>query len=471
MLKFKDFSGDVALRGLLAVSLIATLSLSCFLELPSAGPQGGGDDGPTDNGGGSYTHNFGGWYAVIDATCFESGQERRDCACGTSEIRAISPLTGSACNTRAGRDAVVPANAISISSFQDLCKIGHDAAYPLSANYVLTADIDASSSRTMNGGQGFLPIGGSGDYSGITGAFYGKGYEIKGLYINRPNAENVGLFKYSTGTINGVHLVDGHVVGNNSVGGLVGGNNGLIISSSFSGYVEGTGGSYCGGLTGFGYSGDGNGIVDSYFAGTVTSSGSSVGGLAATSFAPITRSYFTGTAKGNSTAGGLLGSAWSTITDSYVIGSVTGSRNVGGLIGMVYSDEASINRSDSAAPVNGNTTGGGGLVGSGFQEAPVINSYWDVNASGQSSSHFGGTGKTTAEMKNSSTYAGWDFSSTWQISDDNYPHLRALGHTATLPRFKTATPVAFGMPKAGEWFNPETERARDIAEDFAGRRQ
>ena len=50
----------------------------------------------------------------------------------------------------------------------------------------------------------------------------------------------------------------------------------------------------------------------------------------------------------------------------------------------------------------------GGLVG-GFG-GPVYNSFWDVETSGQSFSA-GGTGKTTADMQNTSTFleAGWDF--------------------------------------------------------------
>jgi hypothetical protein len=65
----------------------------------------------------------------------------------------------------------------------------------------------------------------------------------------------------------------------------------------------------------------------------------------------------------------------------------------------------------------------------------VRNSFWDIETSGQSTSA-GGTGKTTAEMKNLATFAGavWDIVAvdhgetnpayTWNIVDgETYPFL------------------------------------------------
>jgi hypothetical protein len=56
----------------------------------------------------------------------------------------------------------------------------------------------------------------------------------------------------------------------------------------------------------------------------------------------------------------------------------------------------------------------------------VVNSFWDVETSGTSSSA-GGTGKTTAEMMTESTFtdAGWDFVEVWHIGENQtYPFLR-----------------------------------------------
>jgi hypothetical protein len=77
--------------------------------------------------------------------------------------------------------------------------------------------------------------------------------------------------------------------------------------------------------------------------------------------------------------------------------------------------------------VGGFLNAAGGLLGSGKPE--IASCYWDAQTSGLSvSAGTGAEGKTTAEMKQKSTYAGWDFSSVWDISG-GYPYLRALGKT------------------------------------------
>lgn len=83
----------------------------------------------------------------------------------------------------------------------------------------------------------------------------------------------------------------------------------------------------------------------------------------------------------------------STVTNSYATGTVNGSGNqVGGLVGYQYSSS-------------------------------TINSYYDKETTGQTSSA-GGTGKTTAEMKNKDTYVDWNFDTIWEIESDQYPTLR-----------------------------------------------
>jgi len=84
--------------------------------------------------------------------------------------------------------------------------------------------------------------------------------------------------------------------------------------------------------------------------------------------------------------------------------------------------------------VTGNSSVGG-LVGWNY-EGTVSNSFWDTKTSGQATSD-GGTGKTTAEMKNITTFSGaeWDIITVnslgernpayiWNIVDDEtYPFL------------------------------------------------
>jgi PKD repeat protein len=53
----------------------------------------------------------------------------------------------------------------------------------------------------------------------------------------------------------------------------------------------------------------------------------------------------------------------------------------------------------------------------------VINSYWDIETSGQATSD-GGVGKLTSEMKTQSTFTDWDFVDTWyNINGDIYPFI------------------------------------------------
>jgi hypothetical protein len=58
----------------------------------------------------------------------------------------------------------------------------------------------------------------------------------------------------------------------------------------------------------------------------------------------------------------------------------------------------------------------GGLIGFSIPDATIINSYWDVETSKQTTS-FGGEGKTTLEMQTKFTYVNWDFTNLWRLSD------------------------------------------------------
>ena len=65
----------------------------------------------------------------------------------------------------------------------------------------------------------------------------------------------------------------------------------------------------------------------------------------------------------------------------------------------------------------------------GYAEtSPITNSYWDTETTGQSKSA-GGTGKSTNEMKMSTTYDGWDFKNTWEINEgQSYPTLKNIAN-------------------------------------------
>jgi hypothetical protein len=132
--------------------------------------------------------------------------------------------------------------------------------------------------------------------------------------------------------------------------------------------------------------------------------------------------------------GGLVGeNGGGTITNCYSSGSVFGIglscetayeiAYVGGLVG--YNNYGTITNCYSSSSIVAwwNTHDIGGLVGKNYL-GTVNNSFWDKDTSGQTTSS-GGTGKTTAEMKQKATFdPPWDFVNTWQIQNTlTYPYL------------------------------------------------
>jgi len=109
---------------------------------------------------------------------------------------------------------------IMIGSLSDLKEIGNSPAYPLDAEYELTQDIDASDTMNWNGGAGFAPIGTASNP--FTGKFDGKGHKITGLYINRPNEDNVGLFGVLFGEVRDLEIENGTIISLYTVGILTG---------------------------------------------------------------------------------------------------------------------------------------------------------------------------------------------------------------------------------------------------------
>ncbi|MHA6251949.1 GLUG motif-containing protein [Oceanobacillus sp. CAU 1775] len=141
----------------------------------------------------------------------------------------------------------------------------------------------------------------------------------------------------------------------------------------------------------------------------------------------VSNCYTTGTVSGVNNVGGLGGYIYAgNVENCYSNANVNASIG-GGLIGrMLASDSTSVKNSYSTGSVviEGDSTYFGGLIGNGGTSDNVTNSYWDIETSGMDTSH-GGTGKTTAEMQDQSTYAGWDFDTVWAMND--YPYLQVIG--------------------------------------------
>jgi hypothetical protein len=139
------------------------------------------------------------------------------------------------------------------------------------------------------------------------------------------------------------------------------------------------------------------------------------GGLVGENSGAVDRSYAAGAVMGGARSGGLVGSNDGLVSACYATGAVKGFDTMGGLVGNNY---GILSDCYAAGPVTA-TWYPRGLVGSGG--GTVDRSYWDTNTTGQALSA-GGVGKGTAEMKQRATFAGWDFTNVWRITEGvTYP--------------------------------------------------
>ena len=214
-----------------------------------------------------------------------------------------------------------------------------------SAHYRQTADINLSSISN------FTPIGIAPTYgqtpSGGTpfyGTFDGNGYKISNLTINRSSERGQALFGYNQGTIKGVTLVNGSIVGDYYVGGIVGlnqGSNGKVLDCVNYGCAV-TGNSSTGGIVGVNYVGtvqyclnwgtvsDSTTVNKVQVAGKKDNDGTQFGGIAGlvTSSGIITEcANYANVNASDRHAGGITGWAESGTTISYCIngGNIDGS--------------------------------------------------------------------------------------------------------------------------------------------------
>jgi hypothetical protein len=294
----------------------------------------------------------------------------------------------------------------------------HAVRNNLEGNHRLMNDLDATTagyeelaSPIANEGKGWKPIGyydlSRARVSAFMGSFDGQRYEIRDLYIDRPDEDTVGLFGVISGSrsveggiVKNVGVVNATVTGRIYVGALVGYNHvglwqpGNVRNCYSTGSV--TGDKYVGGLMG---SNDEGTVSGSYSVTSVTGR-YFVGGLVGRNLdGTVMNSCSAGRVTGHDYVGGLVGQIEEgTVSNSYASGNVTGNRCVGGLVGMNH--DGTVIDSYSIGSVSGDDDIGG-LVGENV--GAVSNSFWDVEASGMEESD-GGTGKTTTEMKDIATF-------------------------------------------------------------------
>lgn len=342
-------------------------------------------------------------------------------------------------------------NPYVITTLEQLNAVRND----LGAQYRLGADIDAMETAEWNQGGGFEPIGD--DAGEFTGGFDGAGHVIRGLTIQRPSTDAVGLFgKIGTeGLVKQLGLEEVNILGMTYTGGIAGRMEGTIEHSYVTGSVEGRSG-LTGGLAGStgihsivtksfssaavsgadnkigGLIGSSEGMIsDSYAAGSVSGQ-SSVGGLAGINDGgEIYRSYAEGDVHASQgQAGGLLGFNFGAmVSNTYATGSVSGSYAIGGLVGMT--DYGYIGQSYAAGNVTSSSSSGG-LIGSnngGITE----NSYWDIDTTNQTGAcghnDYGtceANGLTTIHALSMVGYSSLDFTSDWYLLEGSTrPFLRS----------------------------------------------
>lgn len=315
-------------------------------------------------------------------------------------------------------------------------------------HFLQIADINLNT-PPWNEGDGWLPIANSSNR--FEGSYNGAGYEIQGLYINRPGMGSLGLWGFvgDSGILHDVHLTEANVTGGAQIAGtLAGTNRGLISHASATGII--TGGYRVGGLVGennpgtveYCYAhvsvnaanGRIGGLVGFNVGGTVYHShttanvhgGWYVGGVVGRNVGgTVQLCYATGNISGGNSVGGLVGDTEDgVIANCYATGSATGTFAVGGLVG--YHWQTPLSNCYAVGAVGGGNFDHGGLIGYRFGGS-VSNSYWNTETSGQSSSA-GGTGKTTTQMTTQATFTNWDFAGTWSIIEgDSYPWLQWQG--------------------------------------------
>lgn len=260
----------------------------------------------------------------------------------------------------------------------------------------------------------------SGDYiTGLFGLVEGEQAEIRSLGIRNASVSGerwVGaLVGSSSATVRDCYIEQSSVSGSQDVGGLIGKCSGnALVSNCFSSAT--VSGNYdVGGLIGSVAQGT---ILACYSDGHVSGTNDFVGGLlGAIYYGELSGCFSNGAVSGRSRVGGLVGESRVAISNSYSMASVSSETSFAG--GLVGRNSRVVWYSYSI----GSVSNGGGLIGSG---GGAFGSYWDIEASGQSTSS-GGAGKTTAEMKSSSTYVGWGAcgnNGVWILNDSNdYPHL------------------------------------------------
>jgi hypothetical protein len=337
---------------------------------------------------------------------------------GTFLIAAalIAGMAGCGC----GGYNLAPSQNLEIRSWYDLDAIRNN----LEGNHILMNDLNSATagyaelaSPTANQGKGWEPIGWGYWVSGppwirlvgepFKGSFDGQGHEIRDLFISGTGEPQAGVFGCvgKGGTIRNLGVVNATLTFSGDVDELVRLNLGTVRTLDVAPI------SALGILVGFSM----GSVSDSYASGAVRGDWS-VGGLVGQNTGTVNNCYSTADVTGTWAVGGLVGSNGDlyysgTVRNCYSTGSITGDEYVGGLVG----------KNEGSAP------------GVNFR-GTVRNSFWDTQTSGQATSA-GGTGKTTAQMKNMATFSGaaWNITAVSNLGEHNHAYIWNIVDNVTYP--------------------------------------
>ena len=239
------------------------------------------------------------------------------------------------------------------------------------------------------------------------GTIDGKGFIIKGLYINN-SEDNQGFIGYNKGEIKNIGIKYGSIKANNCVGALVGINEGNI--------------SNCFNNININANTDVGGIIGKNYGSTILN---------------IDQCCNLGNIKGLTNVGGIVGTNYNTdkdakknITNCYNTGNITSTDLVsntpitGGIVGhnALNSDgENIIKNCYSIGKITGNyETNTGGIVGKN-STGTIINCYYLKNSVNGDNDVVGlnkGEYKTMDELKLESTYENWDLEKIWYLENN-----------------------------------------------------
>jgi hypothetical protein len=321
-------------------------------------------------------------------------------------------------------------------------------------HFVQTADIDFADATPpiteWDNGQGWTAIGEweeTPEQKAFSGSYNGQNYSVSNVFINRGDEYSEGMGFFGTAQnaiIKNLKILDADIFGYASVGGLVGINwSTSIENTQVTGSIKGR--ETVGGLVGNNH----GQIKKSYTITDVFALAWHAGGFAGQNGRDdvITECFSAGTVQGRIAVGGFVGGvsgmsgSEGKIENCFSLASVIMSETgdfAGGFVGDMEGGTirncyslGNVSYENATNPSDRGFVGNVTQAGSGFV---MSGNYWDKQASGQNTSQ-GSTdngssipqGKTTTEMKNTATYAGWDFSAIWQIDPDinnGYPHLK-----------------------------------------------